>query len=455
MTGGAASAGSFPEDFAWGVATAAYQIEGGRHEQGKGDSIWDRFSDLGRLRDPGDVACDHYHRWEEDLDLLARLGVSSYRFSVSWPRVIPDGDGRVNQAGLDFYRRLVAGLRARGIAPFVTLYHWDLPQVLQDKGGWASRQTVEAFARYACVVAGALGDDTTHWITQNEPWVTTMLGHRDGVFAPGISDWQTAMTVGHHLLVAHGMAAEEVKGVLPDAQVGIGIDCRPARAASDSDEDHAAARHFDGARNRWFFDPIFGHGYPDDVMRTYRDRRQIDPDLVTTADLAIIATPIDFLGLNYYTTVTIGAGQEDGPDPGPESGKDPGPGYTDMGWRVDPAGLTRYLRHIHDTYAPRSILITENGASYSDGPDERGIIDDVRRIDYLRSHVEATAAARDRGVPVDGYFVWSLMDNLEWVEGFSQRFGLIWVDRETLDRTPKRSFDWYRGIVTAGTLAAS
>ena len=368
---------------------------------------------------------------------------------------MPDGDGRVNQAGLDFYRRLVAGLRARGIAPFVTLYHWDLPQSLQDKGGWASRHTVEAFARYACVVAGALGDDTTHWITQNEPWVTTMLGHRDGVFAPGISDWRTALTVGHHLLVAHGMATEEVKGVLPDAKVGIGIDCRPVRPATGSEADHTAARHFDGARNRWFFDPVFGHGYPDDIMRAYRDRGQIDPELVTTADLAIIAAPIDFLGLNYYTTVTIGEGQEDGPDPGPEEGKDQGPGFTDMGWKVDPAGLTRYLRHIHDSYSPPSILITENGASYSDGPDERGMIDDVRRIDYLRSHVEATAAARDQGVPVDGYFVWSLMDNLEWVEGFSQRFGLVWVDRETLDRTPKRSFEWYRGIVTAGTLAAS
>jgi beta-glucosidase len=401
------------------------------------------------------VACDHFHRWEEDLDLLAELGVTSYRFSVSWPRVIPDGDGRVNQAGLDFYRRLVSGLHARGIDPFVTLYHWDLPQALQDKGGWASRHTVEAFGRYACVVAGALGEHTTHWITQNEPWVTAMLGHRDGLFAPGIADWPTALTVGHHLLLSHGMAMEEVRGVVTDAKVGIGIDCRPARPASDSEEDHAAARHFDGARNRWFFDPVFGHGYPDDIMRTYRDRGRIDPGLVTAADLAIIAEPIDFLGLNYYTTVTVAAGDEDGPDPGPEPGKDPGPGYTDMGWFVDPAGLTRYLRHLHDSYSPASILITENGASYSDGPDENGVIDDTRRIDYLRSHVEAMAAARTQGVPVDGYFVWSLMDNLEWLEGFSQRFGLVWVDPQTLDRTPKRSFDWYRGMIGAGTLAAS
>jgi beta-glucosidase len=407
---------------------------------------------MGRLRDPGDVACDHFHRWQEDLDLLAALGVNAYRFSVSWPRVIPDGDGRVNQAGLDFYRRLVAGLRARGITPFATLYHWDLPQALQDKGGWASRHTIDAFARYACVVAGALGEHTTHWITQNEPWVTAMLGHRDGLFAPGISDWPTALKVGHHLLVSHGEAVEEIRGVVPEAQVGIGIDCRPARPASDTDEDHAAARHFDGARNRWFFDPVFGHGYPDDVMRVYRDRGLIDADFVAGGDLTTISTPIDFLGLNYYTTVTIAAGEEEGPEPGPEPGADPGPDHTEMGWLVDPAGLSRYLRHLHDTYAPASIMITENGASYSDGPDVNGVIDDGRRIDYLRNHVQAVADARAEGVPVQGYFVWTLMDNLEWVEGFSQRFGLVWVDQETLDRTPKRSFDWYRQLVTTGTL---
>jgi beta-glucosidase len=349
----------------------------------------------------------------------------------------------------------VAGLRARGIAPFVTLYHWDLPQALQDKGGWASRRTVEAFARYACVVAGALGEHTTHWLTQNEPWVTAMLGHRDGVFAPGITDWRTALTVGHHLLVAHGLATEEVRGVVPGAKVGIGLDCRPVRAASDSDEDHEAARYFDGARNRWFFDPVFGHGYPDDIMRAYRDKGRLDPGLVTPADLAVISRPIDFLGLNYYTTVTIGAGQGDGPDPGPVEGQAPGPGHTDMGWRVDPEGLGRYLRHIHDTYAPASILITENGASYDDGPDENGVIEDTRRIVYLRSHIEAMAEAMEAGVPVEGYFVWTLMDNLEWVHGFSQRFGLVWVDRETLDRTPKRSFEWYRSLVSTGTLAAS
>ena len=310
LNGDAASGASFPDDFAWGVGTAAYQIEGGRREQGKGDSIWDRFSDLGRLRDPGDVACDHFHRMEEDLDLLAALGVAAYRFSISWAWVIPDGDGRVNQAGLDFYRRLVAGLWARGIAPYVTLYHWDLPQALQDKGGWASRGTVDAFARYACVVAGALGEHATHWITQNEPWVSAMLGHRDGVFAPGVSDWRTATTVGHHLLVSHGLATEEIRGVVPGAKVGIGIDCRPAEPASDSDEDRAATRYYDGSRNRWFFDPVFGRGYPDDVMTAYQDRGRIDASVIARGDMETIAIPIDFLGLNYYTTVTIAAADE-------------------------------------------------------------------------------------------------------------------------------------------------
>ncbi|MGH8950359.1 MAG: GH1 family beta-glucosidase [Acidimicrobiia bacterium] len=443
---------SFPDDFAWGVGTSAYQIEGGRHEDGKGDSIWDRFSDLGRLRHPGDVACDHFHRWEEDLDLLAGLGVSSYRFSVSWPRVIPDGDGRVNQAGLDFYRRLVAGLRARDIAPFVTLYHWDLPQSLQDKGGWVSRHTIDAFGRYATVVAGALGEECDRWVTQNEPWVTAMVGHRDGYFAPGIANWETALTVSHHLLVSHGVAADEIRTVVDGARVGIGIDCRPVEPASDTEEDRAAARHFDGTRNRWFFDPVFGRGYPDDIMRFYRDRGRIAPDLIAAGDLDLIARPIDFLGLNYYTTLTIAAGAEEGPDPGPEPGIDPGPGHTDMGWRVDPDGLSRYLRHLSDTYQPGSILITENGASYSDEPDENGVIDDRRRIDYLRSHILAVAEARASGVPVDGYFVWSLMDNLEWVEGFSQRFGLVWVDQRTLARVPKRSYDWYADVARTGTL---
>ena len=442
----------FPEDFAWGVGTSAYQIEGGRYEDGKGESIWDRFSDKGRLRDPGDFAVDHYHRWEGDLDLLADRGLC-YRFSIAWTRVIPDGDGEVNRAGLAFYQRLVEGMRERGITPYLTLYHWDLPQALQDKGGWASRQTVEAFARYAGVVADALGDGVTHWITHNEPWVTAMLGYRDGVFAPGIQDWRTALTASHHVLLSHGRAVEEIRSRVADPSVGIAIDCRPVEAMSQSEEDEVAAQHFDGFRNRWFFDPVFGKGYPDDMMNSYRARGRLDPTVIAPGDLDVMATPIDFLGLNYYTTVKVGAGAEESDDTEVEPGMDPPAGYTETGWRIDPEGLAGYLEQLSIEYSPASILVTENGASYSDGPDAEGVIDDQRRISYLRAHIAAIGRAREKGVPVDGYFVWSFMDNLEWLDGFSQKFGLVWVDRDTGQRIPKQSFDWYAGVARTGTLA--
>lgn len=438
-------------EFKWGAATSAYQIEGARHADGKGDSIWDRFSDEGRLRDPGDVTCDHYHRWEEDLDLLARLGVDAYRFSIAWTRVIPDGDGDVNEAGIAFYRRLAEGLRERGIEPYATLYHWDLPSSLQDRGGWKSRDTVDAFTRYAGTMADRLGDLIDEWITQNEPWVASMLGHQTGDFAPGISDWETALTAGHHLLLSHGRAVSEIKTHAPDARVGIALDCRPAYPASDRPEDMAATRHFDGFRNRWFFDPVFDQGYPEDMVSSYVERGRL-PDgldaLVRKGDLEVIANPIDFLGLNYYTTIEMSAGREESEEPDVPTGVDAPSGYTEMGWKIDPEGLTKFLNRIQETYEPPSIAITENGASYSDGPDDRGRIEDRRRIDYLSGHIGAVADARRGGVPVDGYFVWSFLDNLEWTQGFSQRFGLVWVDPSTQERIPKESFDWYRRITS-------
>lgn len=441
----------FDRSFIWGIATSAFQIEGGRFEDGKGESIWDRFSDQGRLRDPGDVACDHFHRWEEDLDLLAALGVGAYRFSVAWTRVIPDGYGEVNRRGLDFYSRIVDGLDDRGITPYLTLYHWDLPQALQDKGGWVSRSTVDAFARYAEVVAGTLGDRVSHWITHNEPWVATMLGHKDGLFAPGVADWGAALAAGHHILVSHGRAVEAIRSQVSSPEVGVALDCRPVQASSDSEADQAAARHLDGYRNRWFFDPVFGKGYPEDMVDAYLREGKLDPDVIVDGDLDVIAAPIDFLGLNYYTTVTVRAGEEPEEGVSPPAG-DPPPDRTEMGWLIDPDGLGDYLVSIHNTYRPPSILITENGASYSDGPDDAGVIDDRRRIDYLRRHLEAVAGVRAHGVPVNGYFVWSLLDNLEWLEGFSQRFGLVWVDRRTGTRIPKRSFEWYSQVVRTGTL---
>lgn len=436
--------------FAWGVATSAFQIEGARREDGKGESIWDRFADLGRIRAWGDV--DHYHRLEEDLDLLAGLGVNAYRFSTSWTRVLPEGDGEVNPSGVEFYRRLVTGLIDRGIEPCLTLYHWDLPAVLQDRGGWASRETIEAFARYAGVMAETMGSDVGRWITQNEPWVSAFMGYRDGTFAPGVQDWGTALTAAHHLLVSHGRAAQAIRSVLPEARVGISLDCRPSVPADSEAEE--ANRYFDGFRNRWFFDPVFGRGYPDDMVTAYEGRGHL-PDgldgLIEEGDLETISVPIDFLGLNYYTTLTIAAGREESDEPEGPVGPHAPNGFTETGWRVDAAGLGDFLRRVAEDYGPASMMVTENGASFSDGPDEEGRIEDRRRIEYLDAHIEAVLEARREGTPVDGYFVWALLDNLEWVEGFSQRFGLVWVDPETGARTPKDSYRWYRDrIASAG-----
>ncbi len=433
--------------FTWGAATSAFQIEGARNEDGKADSIWDRFFDNGHMLTGGVPACDHYHLWEQDLDLLAELGVTAYRFSIAWSRVIPDGDGAVNEPGLDFYNRLVDGLLARGIEPWPTLYHWDLPQAIQDRGGWSNRETVASFSRYAEVLVNGLGDRVANWITINEPWVAAFLGHMEGVFAPGIQDWPTALRAAHHMLLSHGRSAATIKEANSQSRVGVAVDCRPASPATASNEDLEATRHFDGFRNRWFFDPIFGRGYPVDMLGAYARLGRIDglnPEFIVAGDLEEIATPIDFLGLNYYTTTVISAGEEEADEPlrtpGPEQPED----TTEMGWLIDPDGLRDYLVYINERYEPRSIVITENGASYSTAPDGLGVVDDGRRIQYLDSHLNAVFEAIDLGAPVDGYFVWSLLDNLEWVAGYSQRFGLVWVDFETMERIRKKSFYWYR-----------
>lgn len=423
-----------------GVATSAYQIEGGR-EDGKGQSIWDTFSDQGRLEDRGDVACDHYHRFPEDVELLR--GIDAYRFSIAWTRVLPDGDGDVSQKGLDFYRRLLDSLLEVGVEPWVTLFHWDLPQALQDRGGWANRSTVDAYLRYVDVVAGALGDRVKNWITHNEPWVYATLGHIEGVFAPGISDWQSGLAAGHHILLSHGKAVPLLKAA--GGSVGIALDCRPSRPATDSDV--AAASHFDGFRNRWYFDPVFGRGYPNDIEQIYRDRGRWDGSLVHPGDLDAIAAPLDFLGINYYTSIEVSAGEEETEAGAVAPGPDPPSGFTEMGWEITPQALTDFLQRIAHDYQPRSIVVTENGASFSDGPDPDGTVDDQRRIDYLQQHLAAVSAARELGIAVDGYFIWSLLDNLEWTSGFSQRFGLVHVDHQTQARTPKASYHWYRDLI--------
>ncbi len=440
----------FPDDFAWGVATSAFQIEGAVAEDGKGESIWDRFVGVaGRVLDgsTGDPACDHYHRWEEDVALMARLGITAYRFSVAWTRVIPAGTGAHNPAGLAFYDRLVDALLKHGITPYVTLYHWDLPQSLEDEGGWRSRSTVDAFVEYADLVSRALGDRVHNWFTHNEPWVAAFVGHRDGLFAPGGTSFPAALAAAHHILLSHGRAVPVIRSNSPTSAVGIALDCRPATPATNQPGDVDATRHFDGFRNRWFFDPVFGKGYPADMVLDYRTQGHLEgstPSFVQPDDLAEIAAPIDCLGLNYYTSLAIRQGGGQTEDTGVAPGAPAPDGYTEMGWPITPAALTAFLLRIHTEYAPPSITISENGASYSDGPSSSGAVADDRRIRYLRRHLEAVRAAGAAGVPVSGFFVWSLLDNLEWTSGFTQRFGLVWVDHATQRRVPKASFHWYR-----------
>jgi beta-glucosidase len=432
---------TIPSDFTFGASTSAYQIEGGRGEGGKGESIWDRFSDEGRLADVGDVACDHYHRFPEDVALMADLGIDAYRFSFAWTRLQPSGRGAPNREGIAFYRRLLTELADAGITPWATMYHWDLPQALQDDGGWAVRSTAEAFAQYAALLVDVFGDLVDNWITINEPWVAAFLGHVDGVFAPGITNWQTGLSAGHHLMLGHGLAVERIRTLDPSARAGIAIDCRPCYPASESDADATAARHFDGYRNRWFFDPVFGQGYPSDMIEAYRRLGRLPdrhPVLAAGDDVDVIAGPLDFLGLNYYTSLGVSAGASESEPPSVA------PDATEMGWAVTPDALTTFLERIDRTWKPASIAVTENGAAYADTPDEHGVVHDRDRIDYLDRHIDAVADAIAAGVPVEGYFVWSLLDNLEWVEGFSKRFGLVRVERDTLRRVPKESFSWYR-----------
>jgi beta-glucosidase len=441
---------SFPEQFRFGVATAAFQIEGAVDEDGRGESIWDRFT-----RQPGavaggetaDVACDHYHRWEADLDLMQALGVESYRFSISWSRVLPNGIGPVNPAGMRFYRRLAEGLRERGIEPIATLYHWDLPQVLQEVGGWASRDTAKRFADYAALMAEELGDVVGDWITHNEPWVVAFLGHAQGVKAPGLRDWPTALRVSHHLLLSHGLARSAIRTTLPDARVGIALNLAPIRAASSSEEDAAAARRQDGHLNRWFLDPIFRSGYPSDMVELYESQFG-RLDAVRDGDLELIGQPIEFLGLNYYMPHRV----RHAPGAGPLEleAAAPAPPLTAMGWEIDPDALLEVLRRLRDDYGAGAIYITENGAAFEDQPlNGTGYVDDSERTAYLRDHLEIVRRAIAEGVDVRRYCLWSLLDNFEWEHGYAKRFGIVHVDYKTQRRAPKLSGLWYRDYIYA------
>jgi beta-glucosidase len=429
----------------FGAATSAYQVEGAAFEDGRGESIWDRFcARPGAVRngDSGLVACDSYHRYAEDVRLLAELGVDAYRFSISWPRVLPEGRGRVNQAGLDHYDRLVDALLEHGIQPYPTLYHWDLPQALEDAGGWPARATAEAFAEYAALVAARLGDRVRSWITHNEPWVVAWLGYGLGVHAPGRRSTADAVAATHHLLLSHGWAVEALRQASPEARVGIALVLTQTYPASDDDEDVLAARRADGTFNRWFLDPVFGRGYPDDVAEDFLP----DAPPVRDGDLAAIAAPLDFIGVNYYFRQLVSAaGQAHHAELVHPAGAD----VTATGWEVFPQGLYDTLHRLHSDYDPPSLLVLENGAAYEDVLTHDRRVDDPERIAYLRQHVAVVRRAIADGVPVHGYFAWSLLDNFEWAHGYLKRFGIVYVDYPTLERIPKGSFHWYRSTIAA------
>jgi beta-glucosidase len=441
-------ASTFPPTLRLGASTAAYQIEGAVHDGGRGESIWDTFCRVpGAIAngDTGDVACDHYHRFEQDLDLMAQLGLECYRFSIAWPRVQPDGRGPANPEGLDFYRRVVEGLLERGIEPIATLYHWDLPQALQDAGGWVERDITQRFADYAALVAGALGDGVSQWITHNEPWVVAFLGHAYGIKAPGARNWPAALRVSHHLLLSHGLALQSLRASLGElAQVGIAVNLFPVHPATPGEPDRDAAWRMDGHLNRWFLDPLLRGSYPADMVACY-EALYGPPDSVHDGDLEVIRAPIDFLGVNYYNPERVEAAPTELPlqarsVPAP-------PPTTAMGWEVDPEGLREVLLRLRRDYGPMPVYITENGASFHDPPATNGHVDDAQRMAYLQSHLAALARAVDDGADVRRYCVWSLLDNFEWELGYDKRFGIVHVDFETQARVPKRSALWYRDFI--------
>jgi beta-glucosidase len=445
---------TFPKGFVWGSATSSYQIEGGAKEDGRGESIWDRYAHTpSKIMDAstGDVACDHYHRWRDDIALLRALGHAAYRFSIAWPRIVPGGRGAVNDRGLDFYSRLVDGLLEKGIEPYATLFHWDLPQVLEDQGGWPNRATAEAFVEYVDGATRRLGDRVKRWITHNEPWCSSMLSYERGIHAPGYKDWRAALAASHHILLSHGMSVPVIRQNSPGSEVGITVNLSPSIPASKSPEDHSAARFHDGYINRWFVDPLYRAAYPADMIADYGERGHLPPDwssLVRPGDLRQIAAATDFLGINYYNRhVARAPGIAEDENAPRKVFVAPKSEWTDIGWEVYPQGMFEVLMRAHLDYRPDKIYVTENGASYLDAPDGAKRIADTKRVAFLRSHLLEMRRAIDAGVPVEGYFAWSLLDNFEWDHGYTQRFGLCWVDYTTQERIPKDSALWYKKVI--------
>jgi beta-glucosidase len=436
---------TFPRDFVWGAATASYQIEGAANEDGRGESVWDRFAATpGKVRngDSGAIACDFYHRYSDDIRLMRELGIDAFRFSIAWPRVLPEGRGAVNQKGLDFYDRLVDELLANGITPFATLFHWDTPQVLDEEGGWPSRGIIEPFCEYVEAVSARLGDRVQHWITHNEPWVVAWVGHGWGHHAPGRTSDKEALATAHHLLLSHGRAVEILRRNSPEAAVGITLNLDYVYAAGTDPADGEAVRWVDGLHNRWFLDPIFKGKYPDDMLEAWAESL---PE-IRDGDLETIAAPIDFLGVNNYTSPLVAA---DGDGGRSQIVRRADVDRTDMGWEVVPDGLHDLLVRLDREYGPQAIYVTENGCAYADVRGHDGQVEDPERQAYLDAYISAAGRAIAAGVPLRGYFTWSLLDNFEWAWGYWKRFGLIYVDYATLERVPKGSFYWYRDFIAS------
>lgn len=453
----------FPEDFNWGVATSSYQIEGAAFEDGRGESIWDRFcATPGKVANSEDglTACDHYHRFEEDIQIMKQLGVTTYRFSMAWPRMFPKGDSVREERGFDFYNRLIDELLANGIKPLPTLYHWDLPQTLQDKGGWANRETVDAFAQYAAAAVEAFGDRVTEWLTLNEPWCVTWLGYMNGVHAPGVKNLDHALAAAHHTALAHAEASRAMRAVRSDLRIGLALNMTTYRIEDESDKDLAELGDLmDAQLNRWWIQAFLTGSYPENLMKIHEERLG---NIILPGDLARLKVETDILGVNYYSDSFIGLPRaedkpliEEGLFPFPHrmNGSAPGP-YTDMGWPVTPVGLEDLLLRIaRDWPEIEDIAITENGAAYDYQPDESGEVNDIRRIEYLLSHLEAAGRAIEKGAPLKSYYAWSLMDNFEWAEGYNKRFGLVHVDFKTLKRTIKNSGKAYSEVIAASSRA--
>ena len=440
---------AFPNDFLWGVATAAYQVEGAAASDGRGPSIWDTFSHApGRTTnsDTGDVACDHYNRYRDDVALMKSIGVRGYRFSISWPRVMPNGKGKLNPKGVAFYDRLIDELLTAGIKPLATLYHWDLPQPLEDKGGWPDRRTADCFADYAAAMFGKFGDRVEMWFTHNEPMCTAFLGYKEGMFAPGRNCLKDALAASHTLLLSHGRAVQAFRASGAKGKIGIVLNLSDVQPATKSTADFAACDREDAFANRWYLDPVFGKGYPRILVDWY-GREMCD---VRDGDLEIISAPIDVFGLNYYTGSAVSAN--------PAAGfikvsgrqlQERGTVLTDMGWGVWPEGLYRLLMRLKNDYGNPPIVVTENGMANKDAPGEEGRVDDGARVEYLKKHFAAAARAIKDGADLRGYMVWSLMDNFEWAQGYSKRFGVVYVDYPTQRRTMKKSAGWYSRVIAS------